>query len=655
MERIEADLFTKFKFILQMKANPSKSKVAFLVGKTDLEKNRYVYDLYRIENYKMAKLIHLKDNGQFIWESDETILFPYAKNASEEKLRKEFYTIYYRYNFETNKVSKAFEFPFPLSIVKAIKDKLIIQTSINDNDEALLNISDSDRKQYLKDRKISELYEDIDQIPFYFNGQGFIQNKASKIYIYNTVSLDMKLVSKPNLNVDQILVSKCEKYIYYIAKPVSKMAVMYSNVYRYDIENDKTEILYDGKVYSISFIEFLNDKLICIANDHQKFGLNQNNDFYVIENKELNLFAHYGLTIGNSMGSDVKLGSQSQIISEPDRILFITTNDDHCEIIALHDDATFETIFVTNGSVDGLTIVEDKIYFVAQLKQRLQEIYAFNFGRDQQLTRLNYRALKDYYVTRPKKYTLRKQTHEITGYVLYPMNFDKDKKYPMVLDIHGGPKTVYGSIYYHEMQYWANQGYIVIYCNPRGSDGKGNEFADIRGKYGTIDYDDIMDFTDYMIKRNPQIDEQNLYVTGGSYGGFMTNWIVGHTNRFKAAATQRSISNWISFFGTSDIGFYFAKDQTSASPIENLELMWQQSPLKYADKVETPLLFIHSDKDYRCPIEQAMQFYSLLKYKEIDTKLVWFKGETHELSRSGKPLARIKRLNDITNWFKIHA
>jgi dipeptidyl aminopeptidase/acylaminoacyl peptidase len=204
------------------------------------------------------------------------------------------------------------------------------------------------------------------------------------------------------------------------------------------------------------------------------------------------------------------------------------------------------------------------------------------------------------------------------------------------------------------MQYWANLGYFVCYANPRGSDGKGDAFADIRGKYGTIDYDDLMAFTDQVISKTPQIDTKNFYVTGGSYGGFMTNWIVGHTDRFKAAATQRSISNWLSFHGTSDIGFYFSKDQTAGHPLTDMDLLYEQSPIKYTKQVKTPLLFIHSDNDYRCPIEQAMQFFTLLKEQGLDTKFIWFKGETHELSRSGKPQARSKRLTEITTWFQSH-
>ena len=158
-----------------------------------------------------------------------------------------------------------------------------------------------------------------------------------------------------------------------------------------------------------------------------------------------------------------------------------------------------------------------------------------------------------------------------------------------------------------------------------------------------------MVFTDKILSEYP-IDKKKVGVTGGSYGGFMTNWIVSHTQRFAAAATQRSIANWISFYGTSDIGYYFAQDQTDANPYHDLDKMWEQSPLKHAMNIQTPLLFIHSDQDYRCPIEQAMQLYTVIKEQGVETRFVWFKGENHDLSRTGRPKGRIKRLQEITDW-----
>ena len=165
-----------------------------------------------------------------------------------------------------------------------------------------------------------------------------------------------------------------------------------------------------------------------------------------------------------------------------------------------------------------------------------------------------------------------------------------------------------------------------------------------------------MDFTDEVIRKFPAIDPGRLCVTGGSYGGFMTNWVVTHTNRFAAAATQRSISNWVSMYGISDIGPMFAEDQNDAkfTTAEGIEQMWRHSPLKYIAAAETPTLVLHSDEDHRCPVSEGIQFYTALREKGVDARMVIFHGENHELSRSGKPEARIRRLKEIHDWFERH-
>lgn len=247
---------------------------------------------------------------------------------------------------------------------------------------------------------------------------------------------------------------------------------------------------------------------------------------------------------------------------------------------------------------------------------------------------------------------------KITGFILLPPNFVKGRRsnYPLILDIHGGPKTVYSSTYYHEMQVWANLGFIVCFTNPHGSDGRGNAFADIRGAYGQRDYEDLMCFLDKVLASYPEIDQARLGVTGGSYGGFMTNWIITHTQRFKAACSQRSISNWLSFYGTSDIGYYFATDQNNVKAFsrEEQDILWEHSPLKYINNAQTPTLFIHSEEDYRCPLEQGMQMHTALRALGVTSKLCIFPSENHDLSRNGKPQAREWRLNLITHWFLKH-
>jgi acylaminoacyl-peptidase len=204
---------------------------------------------------------------------------------------------------------------------------------------------------------------------------------------------------------------------------------------------------------------------------------------------------------------------------------------------------------------------------------------------------------------------------------------------------------------YHECQVWANRGYFVLFCNPWGGDGRGDRFADLRGRYGTVDYNDLMTFTDKCLETYPQIDKERVAVGGGSYGGFMTNWIIGHTDRFCCAASQRSISNWISKSCTTDIGYFFNADQMASTPWDNHEKMWWHSPLKYADKCVTPTLFIHSEEDYRCWLPEGIQMFTALKYHGCEARLCMFRGENHELSRSGKPKHRVRRMTEIAEWF----
>lgn len=348
------------------------------------------------------------------------------------------------------------------------------------------------------------------------------------------------------------------------------------------------------------------------------------------------------------------------------------TTDSHCDLEC--EDCTYEQLCAEadccsadESDIDTMLAEYEEnadyannaesIFTIGLFNNNLPEIYLVDApDKPARITYFNDLA-QLYDVVNPQVLSMPGSTEgdTIDGFVLFPPNFDSTKiaAYPLILDIHGGPKTVYGSVYYHEMQVWAHMGFVVCFANPHGSDGKGNAFSDIRGAYGEQDYRDLMAFVDHVLAKYPAIDKERMGVTGGSYGGFMTNWIIGHTKRFKVAATQRSISNWLSFYGTSDIGFYFATDQNGVADFssDSMAKMWEHSPLKYVNDVETPTLIIHSDEDYRCPLEQGMQWYTALKARNVPCEIVIFHGENHDLSRSGKPKAREQRLNLLSHWF----
>uniref|UniRef100_A0A831X0D1 Acyl-peptide hydrolase n=1 Tax=Thermorudis peleae TaxID=1382356 RepID=A0A831X0D1_9BACT len=273
---------------------------------------------------------------------------------------------------------------------------------------------------------------------------------------------------------------------------------------------------------------------------------------------------------------------------------------------------------------------------------------------ERRLTRVNEEFFATVELSEPEEVWLPSASEDrrpIHAWIMKPIGFREGVRYPLVLEIHGGPHAMYGNVYFHEFQLLAAQGYVVLYTNPRGSQGYGQQFLSCtRGAWGEADMPDLMGAVDAVIERG-YIDPSRLGVTGGSYGGFMTNWVIGHTDRFKAAVTQRCVSNLASFYGTSDIGFHFGEHEIGGTPWEQPELYRRLSPLTYAPQMKTPLLILHSEQDYRCPIEQAEQLYVWLKKLGRTVEFVRFPDESHGLSRSGKPKHRVERLQHILRWF----
>lgn len=275
-------------------------------------------------------------------------------------------------------------------------------------------------------------------------------------------------------------------------------------------------------------------------------------------------------------------------------------------------------------------------------------------GAAKQITHINADWLANVQLSAPEKFFAPHEGGVVEGWLIKPLNWKPGKKFPAVLQIHGGPHSAYGETFFHEFQILCAQGYAVVFCNPRGSAGYGQEFAACLGKdWGGRDYRDIMAAWDYALEKYAWLDGKRSGVAGGSYGGYMTSWIVTHNDRFKAAVSMRALNNWHSFYGTSDIGHFFASDwYVGGQPWDNAEEYLQHSPIAHVAHCKTPTLILHSEKDLRCPIEQGEQFYIALKKLGVPTELVRFPDETHELSRSGKPKHRQERLERIVAWFK---
>lgn len=268
------------------------------------------------------------------------------------------------------------------------------------------------------------------------------------------------------------------------------------------------------------------------------------------------------------------------------------------------------------------------------------------------LTRLNEELFSKLNLTEPEEvwYTSF-DGKKIQTWVQKPPDFDPTKKYPLILNIHGGPHAAYGYIFDHEFQWMAAKGYVVLYPNPRGSTTYGQEFGNIiQYRYPGDDYKDLMAGVDELIRRG-YIDEKKLGVTGGSGGGLLTNWTIGHTDRFQAAVSQRDIASWASWWYTADFTL-FQPSWFKAPPFEDPEDYKARSPITYINNVKTPLMLILGETDWRTPtFAGGEEMFRALKYRKIPTVMIRFPNETHDLSRSGQPWHRIERLQHIVGWF----
>jgi dipeptidyl aminopeptidase/acylaminoacyl peptidase len=269
-----------------------------------------------------------------------------------------------------------------------------------------------------------------------------------------------------------------------------------------------------------------------------------------------------------------------------------------------------------------------------------------------QLTNVNDELFSKLNITEPEEIWYNSfDGKKIQAWVQKPPGFDAHKKYPLILNIHGGPHVAYGDIFVHEFQWMAAKGYVVLYPNPRGSTSYGQEFGNvIQYRYPGDDYKDLMAGVDELIKRG-YIDDKKLGVTGGSGGGLLTNWVVGQTGRFAAAVAQRDIASWENWWYTGDFTL-FQPNWFRAPPFEDPDEYRARSPISYISNVKTPMMFILGEADYRTPPGAGgEQMFRALKFRKIPTVMVRFPNESHELSRSGQPWHRVERLQHIVGWF----
>lgn len=649
MEPITLNLMTQYHYLSDLQLSKRGSDLYFVETLTDLDHNDYQQRLHVLDTGSKAyrALSGWMRRCSYYVMNDGQVLF--VKNDENNP------TVHTRFfSLDPKDGSEKEQFTLPCAVKHLVdfdEDHYLVEATIQRRYANYHHLSAQERAAVEEEKRAEHDYLVFDEYPFYYNGEGIINGNRNTLFLINKKTLEIKDLVPPTVEVQTYDVDGGD--IVYSGVDFTTVRWMTSRVWKVNAYTGETRALFTDENMIIMRVFYQDHKIMVLGTFGENYGVIEYGDFYELKNGKMHHVLYSDGSMNGSVGSDCRYGKMKSFVNTDGAAYFINTEESRANVLRFAGGKLTKAVDF-EGSCDDMAIASDRIYVIALKGTKLPEVYEVKGETVTQLTSFNEPVLADHYVAVPEKLTLNKPV-PIDGWVLKPMNYDSNKTYPAILDIHGGPVTVYGEVFYHEMQAWASMGYFVMFCNPRGSDGRGNAFSDFtNGIHGKNDFEDLMDFVDEVLVRYPAIDKERLGVTGGSYGGFMTNWIIGHTNRFKAAASQRSIANFISQTCSSDYGIDFPFEHRMEDVYNSHDALWDMSPLKYINNAVTPTLFIQSTEDYRCPFTEAIQMYTALRCRGVETKLVGFKGENHSLSRSGKPLHRLRRLHEITMWMENH-
>ncbi|TME04929.1 MAG: FHA domain-containing protein [Chloroflexi bacterium] len=366
------------------------------------------------------------------------------------------------------------------------------------------------------------------------------------------------------------------------------------------------------------------------------------------------LTANFDLAVNDSVINDMRAGHATRICwsAEGDRIYFVASGPGVTGVHSVDLEGDVREEVAGRRRIYDFDLANGVLAFCASDTSNPGELFMLTHGAEARITDLN-PWLHDRYIAEPEQHHFTAPDGwKLEGWVLKPPDHDPSRLYPAVMEIHGGPHAQYGWTFFHELQILAGLGYVVFYMNPRGSDGYGERFRrDVVRDWAGKDYLDLMSSLDQVIERTGYIDTNRLGVGGGSYGGYMTNWIIGQTNRFSAAVAMRSISNLVSEYSQHDIVLWGVL-QLGPPPWPDLDELWRRSPIRYVQNIRTPLLLTAGEMDLRCAMSQSEEMFGAMRLLGKTVELVRFPEESHDLSRNGRPDRRVERLRRIGGWYE---
>jgi dipeptidyl aminopeptidase/acylaminoacyl peptidase len=557
----------------------------------------------------------------------------------------------------------------------------------------------TDKKDSAKSEEHKSDVRIITKAVYRNNGTGYLDTKdVEQLYLFNVAEVGAKPVTATQMTAGRFAVESfawhpSSSSIYYTSEYVDEpyYDLPHNEIYRVDVpstgagDGEKTtplSVLVAKLTFAGSGLAISPDgKRVAFHGEDQpltKPRSHQQADLFVMEIDPMqtapaarprNLTANYDYEVGGGIGGDntaPRGGGRGGLVwtSDGKSIVDIVGKQGSALLVSIDaSTGAVKELTAEKQAVVGFSVKPDGSKMLALISTPVNIGDLFSVAADgskqqTQLTDVNHELFSKLNLTMPEDMQVVPTANakdiagsKIESFVQLPPDFDKTKKYPLILNIHGGPHSAYGWVFDHEMQWMAAKGYVVVYPNPRGSTTYGQQFANvIQHNYPGDDFHDLMDCVDAVVKLG-YVDPARMGVTGGSGGGLLTDWTVTQTTRFKAAVAQRDIADWSNWWYTADFTL-FQPTWFEGAPFDKVEEFKKYSPITYITKVQTPMLFILGEADYRTPPTGGGEdFFRALKYRHIDTVMVRFPGESHELSRSGQPWHRVERLENIVNWF----
>jgi len=503
----------------------------------------------------------------------------------------------------------------------------------------------------------------VDDLPLWFNGRGYTYWARSRLLLLSPEAgapTPVEGIGSDWAEIHSLAWSPDGKRVA-VAASTDRHHPYLVTVYIVDVESLEARPLAEGLSGYAGLAWSPDGRRLAYLGHMRERGFSTHNHVYLIdpETGEASC-ATCSLDLNHvgTVNSDARGPSCSPRIQWTERGILFVTSERGRQRLRLHRPDMGETEVIVDpgdGAVDEFSASRsgETIAYTAMSLTEPKDLYLYRAGTVERVTeaarawRAKYRAP----LVEETGFTA-SDGAEVQGWIIRPPEGVEEKGW--ILYIHGGPKTMWGYGFMHEFHVLAAAGYTVAAFNPRGSDGYSQDYADIRCHYGERDAQDLVEAHHYLTEQ-AGLPGDRAAVMGGSYGGYMTNWLIAtQPDLFKAAVTMRGISNWTTMYTTSDIGWYFVEDQICCSPWRNPDKCWHHSPLRHAPNVKTPTLIIHGAEDYRCWLDQAIQWFTALRLHGARARLAIFPGENHDLSRSGKPRHRLKRLELILGWLDDH-